>query len=290
MLKKASSIIGLPIFTIREGRRIKKIEEVIYHPKQNKIVALLVDSGGWFSEPQFILFEDIAILGEDAVFVESTTVVKKSGQVQKDIDAIAKSEIYLTNSRILTEKGEELGKVSDIYFNISTGLVEEFEVSTSNGKNMPAKRRIKISDIITIGQDATIVRTYADDTHYEQTTETEFPQAQQAAGTTNGTSSTAEEQKPGETGGEEVQVNNATEEGATEQMKIKSTLAKKKAIERHKKDVVGLYLMKNILTPDDKLLAKEGDMVTYKLLDLAEEAGVLEQVFNNVTQRFPLTA
>src|SRR5258708_7725335 len=53
---------------------------------------------------------------------------------------------------------------------------------------------------------------------------------------------------------------------------------KRKINDRRKKDVVGLYLSKNILTSDDKLLAHEGDMVTNKLLDEAENSGVLDQI------------
>src|SRR5664279_5909372 len=112
MLTRASSVIGIPVFTIRTGKKIQEIQEVIYHPRQNRIAAFIVDKGSWFSGAQIIVFEDIVVLGEDAVLVDSSAVLKKASEAQQDIESITKSDTYLTDTRIITEKGEELGRVS----------------------------------------------------------------------------------------------------------------------------------------------------------------------------------
>lgn len=276
MLIKASKVIGVPVFTIREGKRIKEIQEVIYHPKQNKIAAFIVDNGGWFSGSQVILFEDIVVLGEDAVLVDTAQVLKKASDVQSDIETITKSEKYLTDTQIITEKGEELGKVTDIYFDTKTGVVEEFEVSPADIK-AEEKKRVKISDIITIGEDATIVKVSSDESPFIQNEEREHPKEPAAW-------NEADQSLAGSVGGQQEAVNTSSPAGPKTQTDMKN-----KANERRKKNAVGLYVTKNILTQNDKVLAKEGEMVTNRLIHQAEEERVLEQVLNNVTSRIQLS-
>ena len=273
MLIKASHMIGLPVFTIQDGKKVETVADVVYHPIENKIEALLTDKGGLFAPARVILFEDIRSIGENAVLIDTAAVLKKVSEVKNDIQAITKSDAYLTGKKIIAEEGDALGTVSDIYFDSKTGIVEEFEVSAGADKShKQEKKRIKISDIITIGRDAAIVR-------LEQTLE-------------NST-----EEKTEEPAGDLEMQNfepvppepeNEAFEGELPPVKI--PLAKRKVNDRRKKDAVGLYLTKNILTPDDKLLAKEGDMVTYKLLDQAEIADVLDQVLNNIAQHVSLMA
>lgn len=50
---------------------------------------------------------------------------------------------------------------------------------------------------------------------------------------------------------------------------------------KRKLDAVGRYLTVNILNPNDELIAKRGDMITHKLINQAEEFGLLSQVLNN---------
>lgn len=48
-------------------------------------------------------------------------------------------------------------------------------------------------------------------------------------------------------------------------------------------DAVGKYLAKNILTSDDQLFAKQGDIITNEMMQAAYTNGLLEQVIQNVT-------
>ena len=277
MLTRASTVIGIPVFTIRTGKKIQEIKEVIYHPGQNRIAAFIVDKGSWFSGAQIIVFEDIVVLGEDAVLVDSAAVLKKASEVQQDIESITKSHTYLTDTRIITEKGEELGRVSDIFFDNKSGMVEEFEVSKNGTKNSKSeKKRVKISDIVTIGEDVAIVRVQS------ETDQDNLKKIQEEVKNKISDLNVriyGQQEMSGQAGG--IQ---------TSEAQSRTSDTTRKVNERRKKEAVGLYLTKNILTIDDILLAKEGDMVTNKLLDTAEEKGVLEQVLNNFSTRIPISA
>ncbi len=340
MLIKASKIIGLPVFAINDGRRIDSIEDVIYDPFKNSIEALLIEKGGWFSEARVILFPDLQGIGEDAALITAAAQIKKLSDVSKNIETIAKNDTYLTNTKIITEDGRELGKVSDIYFDVATGKVEEFEVSHGTfGYWKEGKKRVKITDIVTVGKDATIVRIHKKDepselntvddrktaiVHTEETLENqiqtesavkdELPEIQkeeikdqkpipeEPAITLREITDDEEEttQHPQEdTLITTAQQTGDTDKEAVEEDPVKDELvnqANRKSqmrsdlIERRKREAVGLYLMKNILSREDKLIAREGEMVTYKLLETAQEVDVLDQVINNVTARIPLAA
>lgn len=301
MLIKASKVIGLPVFTINDGRKIENVEDVIYDPLQNRIEALLIEKGGWFGESRVILFDDLEGIGYDAALITSRNLMRKIADVGKNIQAIVKNDTFLTNTKIITEDGIELGRVSDIYFNSSTGRVEEFEVSQGTLQNWKTgKKRIKIESLVTIGHDATIVKIYnpgkiQTDTGVQnsepikidkenKTLETDKIHEQTKKLVDAVRSKTQEVvDKKDETG---VKVETVKDKDAiVNKQTVENAETKIKLLERRKRDAVGLYLTKNILTPNDAILAKEGEMVTYKLLQDAETAGVLDQIFSNVAPK-----
>jgi uncharacterized protein YrrD len=164
MLIKASDVIGLKVLTITQGENIQDVNDIVYDPKENRVLALLVDNKGWFKDAKVILFEDINSIGKDNVMVEDASVLQSAGDVEENIAEIARSNNYLAGTKIVTVDGNELGSVTDIYFDSNTGEVDEFVVSQGVVKDVQSgRKRVKISDIITVGKDATIVRSYTED-------------------------------------------------------------------------------------------------------------------------------
>lgn len=157
MLVKANNVIGLKVVTLETGKEVTKIEDVVYDPRDNMVKALVIDEGGWFSDAKVILFEDIKSIGEDAVIIESEERVRTASEVSSRVANIAREEQNLTKTKIITEEGDELGSVSDIIFDSKTGKVEEFEVSQGAQNLASGKKTIRVNNIITVGEDATIV-------------------------------------------------------------------------------------------------------------------------------------
>lgn len=163
MIVKGTKVIGLDIYTVADGKQIGKVNDIVYDPHENKVLALITDEGGWFSDAELIMMSDVHNIGDKAVLVEKEDNVKKASDVPQKVNSIAKSDNDLTSNKIITEDGQNLGKITDIYFDTITGEVIEFEVS--QGALLDAgsgKKTVKISDIITIGEDATIVSGYTD--------------------------------------------------------------------------------------------------------------------------------
>jgi uncharacterized protein YrrD len=164
-LIKGKDLINLKVLTLQDGKLIKNVDELVFDPMANQVRALVVDPKGWFSDAEVILFEDIKNIGRDSIVVESEDVIKKASDVQEKISRIIKDDNYLTDNKVMTEDGNELGKISDIYFDPHTGNVIELEVSQGTLKSVQSgKKRVRVSDVIRVGEDATIVKGFVEET------------------------------------------------------------------------------------------------------------------------------
>lgn len=319
---KGKDVIGLQIVTLEKGKILGNVNEIIFDPQNNQVKALLVDAGGWFTNARIILYEDVNKIGKDAVIVESENIIKNASEVQERITRILKGDNYLTTNKVVTEDGAEIGNVSDIFFDEPSGKVLELEVSQGTAENIKSgKKRVKVSDIIKVGEDVTIVRGYVEE---------DFEKQAEGHGL-QGVSNTIGEKAPGlidqakqklsdigddveEKGKDlsdktqsklkEVQEDPETKEKLSEirskanstkgtleekAIEIKDSInkkvqeGKKKVITQSKKDVVGKYLTTNILSKTDKVLAKRGDVITNELIAQAEENDMLDKLITNAT-------
>lgn len=168
MLVKGTDIIKAKIYTIDKGKAIEDVDDVIYNPKENRVEAFLVNGGGLFSEPRVVLLSDAAGVGRDAIVVENEAALKSASELKESLASIVTGGDYLTQDKIITEEGADLGKVTDILFDSRTGEVREFEVSRGLEDVASGRKRVKISDIITVGEDAVIVRGYTEEKFEEQ--------------------------------------------------------------------------------------------------------------------------
>lgn len=151
MIIKATDVIGLKVITSQDGGKIEDVDDLLYAPDEGKVKALLIKTKGMFSAAKVILIEDVKEIGKDAVMVTSIDVLKKASDIPEKQANIAIKNDFLTKIKIMTEGGTELGSVSDIYFELPGGTVQEFELSKD-------KKRFKISDIVKIGKEAVIVK------------------------------------------------------------------------------------------------------------------------------------
>jgi uncharacterized protein YrrD len=158
MLIKGNDVIGLKVVTLNEGKKLHRVEDIVYDPQSNQVRALVLDPGGWFQDAKVILMEDVYNIGHDAVVIASESLVKKASEIASRVANIAKHDHDLTRTRVITDTGTELGRISDILFDPKSGQVEEFEVSQGFKNFQSGKKTVRVDHIITIGEDVTVVR------------------------------------------------------------------------------------------------------------------------------------
>ncbi len=272
MLIRGKDVIGLKVISLKKGKTIEDVDDLIYEPKENRVRALLVDKGGWFSDAKVILYEDIKKIGKDAVIVESSDVLRRAGEIGNRVETIARANTYLTKTKIMTEDGTELGKVSDIFFDDTSGRVEELEVGRG--------KIVKVADIITIGEDATIVKSYTEEELKKQT------MSYKASKTIREEKEKAQKGVEDLKGKAEVKKDEigARVRAGVDDLKKTVQDMMGTAREQRVRFAVGQYLTKNILDKRDQVIGKRGDMVTNDLIKRAEMDGVLDQVLDNVSE------
>ena len=300
MLVSATSIINHKIFALDSGKEIGTVKDIIFNHQENRVMALMTDKGGIFTQSKLILMDDIQSIGKDAVIVPIEQLEKKLNEVDETIVAIVKQNQYLDKTNIVTENGDKLGQITDIFFDDQTGLVQEFEVSGGILKTATSgKKVIKIEDIVTIGHDVTIVRSIVEEKIEHQSENQGIQGALHDAGTKSGDIFTTVKEKA-------IKIKEKIQDPETQhhmrrkledlkesvtnsvQQKTEQIIDKKDeklaAIESSTEEsAIGKYVSINVLTNSDLFIAHRGDIVTHELLHLARENDVLNQVLDNIS-------
>jgi len=155
-----SELIGNPILSTDFSKEIGKVSDILYNISDKKIIALVLDKGGWFSDAKVIMATNIESLGEDAIMVKSQDCIatvesdflnQKPSSLMIDGDEIKKL-------KIISQSGISHGKIDDLSVH-PTGL-EIIAAKASDGffDNLTSQEKwFPISAILSIGQDAVIV-------------------------------------------------------------------------------------------------------------------------------------
>lgn len=142
---RSKDMIGLPIFTIAEGKEIGKITEMLVNPSRGIVVALTIENTS-----KILTFSSIKNIGKDAVVVDSSTQLMEMSE-HKNIERW--KDIKIVDSKVITSTGRHVGQVSDYLIDIVTGKIISCVANDREGERLiiPASR------IVTFGRDALII-------------------------------------------------------------------------------------------------------------------------------------
>jgi uncharacterized protein YrrD len=160
MVRK-NDIIGKEMITLQNGKKVGEIKDVIYDPKALRVKALVVKQGGLLRESKVVLMQEVHSIGEDAVIIETESLIRPLSQIEGSLSKVTEMSNQISEATLITEEGKNLGDVQDVFFDPSTGKVEEFEVRNQKEKKRKNKRII-VPDIVTVGEDVTVVRGYGE--------------------------------------------------------------------------------------------------------------------------------
>ncbi len=147
---KGNDIISKPIVTFDSGEKIGSIKDIFFDAEEKQLLGFLVDEGGLFRQARVLPFNKIKVIGKDVVTVEHKDSIVMADQHKQDINFVATDQV-VKGTRVVTEGGEDLGLISDIYFDDTTGKIVGYEVSGGmfadayEGKSfLPAPETIRI--------------------------------------------------------------------------------------------------------------------------------------------------
>lgn len=139
-MEKHSSVVGLPVICLEDGKRLGTVESLIFCPGKKEIRALLLERKGCRIKKDVILYKDVYALGKDAVVIKSPGCIYKMGTSPVTDKLIDKGDIL--GLRVFTKSGEDIGVVKDVLFDPVRGNIEGVEISDGLFKDIISGRRI----------------------------------------------------------------------------------------------------------------------------------------------------
>ena len=157
-MRKAKNLIGLRAITQNEGKDLGKVHDLLFTDDSRQLLALLVSDRELFGfkDATAIAWSQVREIGTHAIMVPEENAVAK---VHSD-DVIAEAydnEKTLTSKQLTTDKGETLGKISDLYLG-DNGNVVGYEVSGglfSDAYN--GRRYLDAPSDVVVGKDVIIM-------------------------------------------------------------------------------------------------------------------------------------
>ena len=126
-MQRYSEVIGLPVVCATDGKRVGLIKDIVFCPKEKKMVAFLVERKGYEILKKVVFIKDVLSLGKDALIINYLNDVKDLRKVQDSPEFKEKGDIL--GLRIYTRSGEEIGVAKDVLLDFTHGKIDGIEVS-----------------------------------------------------------------------------------------------------------------------------------------------------------------
>ena len=123
MTFKGADVTRLPIISVKDNAQVGIVKDIIYNPKKNKIIGLIVTEGDVLSEPKVIPFKEIEQITLQSVLVKSSQCLKSSSKVVTPI-----SSPQDTDTKVMSDDRNEIGTEQDVIFDAKSETVQEFSV------------------------------------------------------------------------------------------------------------------------------------------------------------------
>jgi uncharacterized protein YrrD len=157
-MRKGKNVVGQSVVTFDEGRKIDSVKDLLIGEANDSIVALLVDEGGVMSSSRVVPIGAVQSFGRDAVVITSAQFVT-SASSDPEVKAIMNRKEQLLGKRVLTDTGDLMGSISDMYFEEETGRIQGFEVSGGMlGDIARGTSYLAVDEIERLGPDVIFVR------------------------------------------------------------------------------------------------------------------------------------
>ncbi|MBO8138097.1 MAG: PRC-barrel domain-containing protein [Desulfotomaculum sp.] len=149
---KSKQLIGLPVVSITEGKKIGKVKELVANPASKFVAALIIEKKGIFKEQKFIPYSNVSSIGDDAITIEKSSSAKK-GTNLPEIVHLARDKHPLIGCKVVAENGSLLGVVEEYYIDTKDGSLSGFEISGNFINSIMSGRAfLDISLVRTIGK------------------------------------------------------------------------------------------------------------------------------------------
>jgi uncharacterized protein YrrD len=157
-MRKGKTVVGQHLLSLNDGRRIDSVKDLVISAGNDAIVALVVDEGGLLSSSKVVPLENVSSFGKHAVVIDDSSAIV-SASADPDTKAILDRKDSLLGKKVYTDHGQQMGTISDMYFDETSGRILGFEVSGGIfGDIARGTSYLPVEDVERIGPDVIFVR------------------------------------------------------------------------------------------------------------------------------------
>ncbi len=158
MTTNAKALLNMPIITTSTGKEVGTVEQVLFDPGQHHLYGIVVKRAEKSDPALIVLAAKVKSYGGQAITIENEG---DAGVFDSDDKAreIAPSIGHLGGTKVLTEDGNEVGKIDTVMIN-DDGSIANYR--TAGGLlGLGSGKDFSPDQIVSAGVDAIIVRNAA---------------------------------------------------------------------------------------------------------------------------------
>jgi uncharacterized protein YrrD len=153
-LRTFSLLKGLPIFELKTGSKIGDVCDLNIS-NDGMVRGLLVKKGVFFKKTYVISVQNVSSFGFDGVMIEDREVLEP---LTEHKEFTFENRDRLSGRIMMTNEGERLGMLEDVYFLEEVGTIVGYELSDGFFSDIiEGKRVVRTDEPPAIGKDAIIV-------------------------------------------------------------------------------------------------------------------------------------
>ena len=158
-MKKSQEIIGLPVFSILDGKKIGQVKDLVINPEEGKVDFILVSNRNWYVGARVLAYKSVMGIGEHAVTTESENLLTTINETA-NANSLLERSIELKGNRVLTNKGNLIGVISEYVVNEDSGKISRLEYRTAQDETKIEV--IEAQHVMTYGVDVVVIKENGD--------------------------------------------------------------------------------------------------------------------------------
>lgn len=151
-MRRARSVIGLPIVSLAEGLRVGEVRDLVFDPDGHTVAALVVSEASWRHDAELIPIEKIRSFGRDAVTISDLSGLI-AARSRRELHQLFISGVKLDGLLAMTEGGNYLGIIEEILLG-PHGEMLAYEISIGFATDINrGKCHLPAGESLTVGRD-----------------------------------------------------------------------------------------------------------------------------------------
>lgn len=154
-MKKSQEIIGLPVFSVMDGKKIGQVKDLVLNPEEGKLDFILVSNGSWYSGARVLPYKSVMGIGLHAVTTESDSLMTNISETAS-AHSLLQRNIEIKGNKVLTNRGNLIGIVIEYEVDETNGKITKLEYRTAQDESVVEV--IDAGQVLTYGLDVIVIK------------------------------------------------------------------------------------------------------------------------------------